>query len=143
MALDFRNTPFLRPAFSSKNRLNTFYRKLNTAWLQKISMTAQKTMTKVWGFLGCHKGNTTRKLRRHKYLLVTNLAFERFTVQVFRLCYQLFCVCCYYFLEILLLRAKYRPKTAQISKKRPYTAFCRKYRPRYKLCIRKTLCNLQ
>ena len=25
-------------------------------------------------------------------------------------------------------------KSAQISKKRPYTAFCRKYRPRYKLC---------
>ena len=33
MALDFKNTTFLRPTFSPKNRLNTFYRKINTAWL--------------------------------------------------------------------------------------------------------------
>ena len=32
MALDFKNTTFLRPTFSPKNRLNTFYRKMNTAW---------------------------------------------------------------------------------------------------------------
>ena len=32
MALDVKNTTFLRPTFSPKNRLNTFYRKMNTAW---------------------------------------------------------------------------------------------------------------
>ena len=32
MALDFKNTTFLQPTFSPKNRLNTFYRKINTAW---------------------------------------------------------------------------------------------------------------
>ena len=41
MALDFKNTTFLRPTFSPKNRLNTFYRKMNTAWFQKISMAAE------------------------------------------------------------------------------------------------------
>ena len=58
MALDFKNTTFLRPTFSPINRLNTFYRKINTALFLKIKYDNPKIMTTEWGILnfGLAKG---------------------------------------------------------------------------------------